>query len=150
MESHQRGRRGSSLHRPEYSSLSEDEHLEREYRTYLVDLCFQDGGEIDVELLDDAWVQTVEIHDQDICIPEPSFWIKDETTFVLVFLGLGCNLSSSVFSVLGFFLDLRLYVCCSSLLCPSFIWTYVLETMEFVEQNVFVPFRTTSIKCFVP
>ena len=43
-----------------------------------------DCGEIDVVLLNDTRIQRIEIHDQDILIPQPTFGLKDQTTLVLV------------------------------------------------------------------
>lgn len=42
------------------------------------------GREINVVLLDNARIQRVEIHDQDILVPKATLWLKHQTTFVLV------------------------------------------------------------------
>lgn len=42
--------------------------------------------EVDIILLNDTWIKRVEVHHQDITVPQTLSRIKDKTTFILVLL----------------------------------------------------------------
>jgi hypothetical protein len=95
--------------------------------------------EVNVVLLDDAGVEGIEIHDQDVFVPQPSLGLEHKTTLILVALLLG--LSSLL--VLDFRFRLRLFP-------PCLVRANVLEPVEFVEKNIFVPLCTTTVQGLVP
>lgn len=114
---------------------------------YLEDLLLDYGGEVDVILLDDARIKTVEVHHEDVFVPEAALWFKDKTTFVFIFLPLcGDRYGGAVLGGFSFSLGRR----GSDLLPIGLIRRDVLESMELVQQNVLVTFSPSSIESFVP
>jgi hypothetical protein len=85
------------------------------------------SGEVDVILLDNARIQRIEVHHEDILVPEPSLRLKDETTLVLVPFTLVD--SSAIFTILIWFvLDYG-----DRLLSELLVGANILETMEFMQ-----------------
>ena len=60
---------------------------------------FSYSREIDIVLLDDARVQTIEVHDEDVFVPESTFGLKHKTAFVLILLAFS-GFSASAFVVI--------------------------------------------------
>lgn len=103
-----------------------------------------DGSEIDVKLLNDTWIQRIEVHHEDMSIPKTSLGLKDKTTFILV--------------AFSFLLAARVTYCIfvwflfhgGGLFAIGFVRTDVFKSVEFMEQDVFIAFGTTSIKGLIP
>ena len=53
---------------------------------YLYVFYFGHGREVDIVLLNDTGIQTVEVHDEDVFVPQAALRFEDETTLVLVLL----------------------------------------------------------------
>lgn len=112
-------------------------------KTYFVlNLCY--GRKVDVVLLDDTGVQTVEVHDENELIPKPSFWFEYETTLVLVFGLSSASLFAGTRILWIEFLCFSLGSGSSIPFVPAFVWADVLQFVEFMKQDVLVPFRTTA------
>lgn len=111
----------------------------REGRPTYLAFNFVDSGEVDIVLLDDTWVQRVEVHDKDILVPKPSLRLEDQASLVLVPLRFRHDSCGAVL-ILGFGLH-----CSGGLLAPCLIRADVLEAMELVQKNVLVSFGSTSV-----
>ena len=82
---------------------------------------------VNVVLLDDTWIQRVEVHHQNELIPKTTLRLEDETSLVLVLLAFGLFAPFPVFLIQ---LSLGESLC---LLSPLLVWTDVLQAMELVE-----------------
>jgi hypothetical protein len=91
----------------------------------IVDLVYR--CEIDVVLLDNARIQGIEVHDQDILIPQAPPRLEHKATFVLIPLAFGGFCAFLVVLV-----GLSLEDGCR-LLAVGFIGTNVLESMKLVK-----------------
>lgn len=101
---------------------------------------------VDVVLLDDTGIQRVEIHDQDVFVPQASFRLEDQTTLILISLGFGglvALLESVGIIRVGFAFH-------GILLSVRFVRADVLQSMELVKQNVFVPFSASAVEGLIP
>ena len=61
---------------------------------------------IDIVLLNDTWVERVEVHHEDVRIPQTPLGLKDETTLVLVPSLLATRFALGVVITVGDFLRL--------------------------------------------
>ena len=111
-------------------------------RTYLRLNRF-DSGKVDIVFLDNTRVQRVEVHDKYVLVPETTLGFEDQTSLVLVPLAL--VRSRGTVTIFGFRFHSD-----SGFLAPSLVWADVLQAMEFVQENVFVTLRATSVQGFVP
>lgn len=99
--------------------------------------------------MDDAWIQTVEVHNEDVLIPEPSFRLEDETTFIFV-LRLALAFLPSCPATLGIkFFSFGLSSG-TSISLAVFIGTNIFQSVEFVEKNVFISLSSTTGKRLAP
>lgn len=98
------------------------------------------GGEADVELLNNGGIQRVEIQQEDLLVIQPDFWGQDETTGVsCLLLGLG---GGRLFALLLVIVVLFNGLC--DLLGERLVGADVFLAMEFVEQEKFVSFSTST------
>ena len=110
---------------------------------YLTDDLFN-SCEVNIVLLNDRGVQRIEVHDQNVFVPQTTFRFENQTTFVLVFLVFAgdCNGSIPLF-------HLSLHYG-GGLLPKGLVRRNILQSVEFVQQNIFVSLSTTSIQSFIP
>jgi len=101
-----------------------------------------DSSEINVVLLDDAGIQRVEVHNKDEFVPEPPLGHKNETSFIFIAFAFRGFLASL------FIVFLRFGLTC--LFSVGLVGAEILQTMEFVKENVLVPLGTSTIQRLVP
>lgn len=101
-------------------------------------LCPINCGEANIVLLNDTWVQTVEVHDQYILVVESFFGFENETTLIFLFL----------FFVILFSICLLRFPFRQRL--PVLIRTDILVFMKFMKQNVLVSFGSGTAESSCP
>lgn len=96
-----------------------------------------DCGEANVEFLDNARIQGVEVEKHDITVIEAFLRLQNQSTCVLSFLG-------------GAFLVLILVIVCFTLLLRSeymLVRWNVTRFVESVQEQVLIPLRSAAEKC---
>jgi hypothetical protein len=101
--------------------------MRRPYQVRSIDRC-----KTNVVLLNDAWIQAVEVHDQYEFVVQALFWLKDQASFIFVlFLHV-----AGVLSIGMFLFDFDF------VFAEDLVWANVFIPVKFMEQNVFVSFGT--------
>jgi hypothetical protein len=108
--------------------------------THFVEATSVHSCEVDIVLLNDAGIERIEVHYQDIFIPEPAFGFENQSTLILVALAFRRPFHLPRFVFVGSF----------AFLLPEFVGTYILEAMKLVEKNEFISFRSTANEGFTP
>ena len=110
-----------------------------------------DGREAQAVLLDDAWIQTVEIEEQDDAVVKAGLGLEHETTTILGLLAPLTSLLSSTFSLFGSSTRLTIIVSKHGLLRLARVHLLLvraeeLSTVELVHQEPFVSFGSCILQ----
>ncbi|KAI3483166.1 hypothetical protein L1887_53946 [Cichorium endivia] len=112
-----------------------------------------DRGKVNVELLDDGRIQRVEVHDEDVLVPQPTLGLEHQTALELVLLAAGRrSCARARGAILGLGLGLELSHLLDLLLLPrrDLVRADVLLPVEVVQQNVLVALGTAAVERLVP